>query len=378
MKCSRLLISLIALSAVIFIGCSSKNRMVRYLDGDNNYCLNSRFDEQKMWTLSGKVVNAYENGYCSPTGGYGFMQTEAMTMAINALQLSGNAYDENCMILAYIPESAKNYMATIDFSSMNEDDMYAYQEKLDSLIWEYLVILRLDKSNSDWESSLAFWEEEFPVKQLIGQYKNSNWYFLTAQNVKEGFSEIDYNNAKNLLDDVENLKSNMVLFPPLVKRSRKEHTVSGNLKSFSTIDLDGAKVDQSIFSNYKVTMINIWATFCLPCIDEMPYLAKLSQQMPPETQFISICVDLNGNEQKALKIMEDAKAFFPVLYPSSEMQKSLLNTVQGVPTTVMVNAKGELVGNVQVGAPGRNETEIVANYLDMVERCYNTVSKSKH
>lgn len=377
MKNIKLLLWLALILGAALFSCSNKNKMVRFHDGDTSYCLNSQFDSQKMWSLSGKIVNVYEDGYCSTAGGYGFMQTEAMAMAINALSLSGNAYDENCMVLSYIPESARTYMANIDFSNMNEDDMYKYQLTLNDLIWEYLVILRVDRSNSSWEDTLAFWEKDFPVKQLIGQYKNSSWYFLTAQNIKEGFSEIDYSNAKNLLEDIENLRGNMVLFPPYVKRPKKEESVSGNLKEFSTLDLDGTKIDQTIFANHTITMINIWATFCLPCIEEMPFLAELSSKMPEGTQLISICMDLNGNEQKALKIIEDAKVYFPVLYPSKEMQKSLLNSIQGVPTTIMVNSKGELVGSVQVGAPGRTQDEIVPRYLIMVERCLESLSKSK-
>ena len=47
---------------------------------------------------------------------------------------------------------------------------------------------------------------------------------------------------------------------------------------FEVTDLDGKKVDKSIFQEADVTMVNVWATFCNPCLEEMPYLAELSKE----------------------------------------------------------------------------------------------------
>ena len=50
--------------------------------------------------------------------------------------------------------------------------------------------------------------------------------------------------------------------------------------AFTTEDLDGNEVTESILKDKDVTMINIWGTFCPPCIEEMPELAKLSASLP--------------------------------------------------------------------------------------------------
>ena len=47
--------------------------------------------------------------------------------------------------------------------------------------------------------------------------------------------------------------------------------------TFTTEDLDGNKITNELFADNKITMINIWGTFCGPCIREMPELAKLSE-----------------------------------------------------------------------------------------------------
>ena len=49
---------------------------------------------------------------------------------------------------------------------------------------------------------------------------------------------------------------------------------------FSTTDLEGNTVTNDIFSQADLTVVNFWGTFCNPCINEMPELAKWNEEMP--------------------------------------------------------------------------------------------------
>ena len=53
---------------------------------------------------------------------------------------------------------------------------------------------------------------------------------------------------------------------------------AGLLSSFSTTDLEGNAVDQSILEDYDLTMVNVWATYCTPCLQEMPDLGELASE----------------------------------------------------------------------------------------------------
>lgn len=47
-----------------------------------------------------------------------------------------------------------------------------------------------------------------------------------------------------------------------------------NMPQFMTTDMDGKKVTNDIFADYDMTVVNFWATYCNPCIDELPELAE--------------------------------------------------------------------------------------------------------
>ena len=68
---------------------------------------------------------------------------------------------------------------------------------------------------------------------------------------------------------------------------------AGILSDFSTTDLDGSAADESIFAEYKLTMVNIWATFCGPCLQEMPDLGALHQEYQDQGfQIVGIVTDV--------------------------------------------------------------------------------------
>lgn len=54
--------------------------------------------------------------------------------------------------------------------------------------------------------------------------------------------------------------------------------LTGEFASFTSMDLDGNEVNQSIISEADLTILNIWGTFCGPCISEMPDLGELADE----------------------------------------------------------------------------------------------------
>lgn len=128
--------------------------------------------------------------------------------------------------------------------------------------------------------------------------------------------------------------------------------VAKTVPAFNAKTTDGTPVTNEIFATKKITVVNIWGTFCPPCIAEMPDLAAMSRTLPADAQIIGLVCDAADNSpqvQKAQQILQKAGADFVNIVPDEQLIK-FLEGVEAVPTTVFVNSKGEVVGKAIIGA----------------------------
>ena len=113
--------------------------------------------------------------------------------------------------------------------------------------------------------------------------------------------------------------------------------------NFTTKTITGETVTNEIFAAKKITMINIWGTFCPPCIGEMPELGEMARTLPAAAQIIGLICNADENSdnriQEALRITREANADFVNLLLSAELA-SFIENVEAVPTTIFVNSKG--------------------------------------
>ena len=148
------------------------------------------------------------------------------------------------------------------------------------------------------------------------------------------------------------------------------------LKNFKTTDLDGNEVTQEIFSNADLTMISIWATYCNPCLGEMPDLGVLAEEYADQgVQIVGILMDVydqNWNVVQsqvdlAKEIIQETGADYLHLMPSTDLIYAKLRYVQAVPETIFVDKEGNLVGEPHLGARTKNKwSEEIQKRLEMV------------
>lgn len=137
---------------------------------------------------------------------------------------------------------------------------------------------------------------------------------------------------------------------------------------FEGQDIEGNPVSSDIFSESKLTMVNVWATYCNPCLSEMPGLGELAGEYDPETfQIIGIISDaLEGGGQKAVDLaadlIEQTGADYPHLLLNASIYHALLTDVTAVPTTFFIDENGTIV-DVAVGAMDKSGWEEKINAL---------------
>lgn len=145
---------------------------------------------------------------------------------------------------------------------------------------------------------------------------------------------------------------NLIKILPAIKASIKVTSNSvGDLGAFCARNFDGETIDNSIFAGHKLTMINIWATFCKPCIQELPDLQKMSTEMPEGTQLISIVGDVEDEAslELAKQIAKDMGVTFTSIIPDDALKQFLDQNMTAYPTTLFVDSNGKIVGEVIVG-----------------------------
>lgn len=112
-----------------------------------------------------------------------------------------------------------------------------------------------------------------------------------------------------------------------------------------------------ILAGKKLTMVNVWATYCNPCIAEMPELAQLHADYADKGfQIVGVISDVGVTEaysgetlEYALAIIEQTGADYLHLIPSRGMMLGCLNDITAVPTTYFIDENGNQVGTEYVG-----------------------------
>jgi thiol-disulfide isomerase/thioredoxin len=125
------------------------------------------------------------------------------------------------------------------------------------------------------------------------------------------------------------------------------------VRPFGASDLNGHIVDNTFFANQRLTMVNVWGTFCGPCIREMPDLAQLPGEFP-STDFAILGVIADtpdaANEATARQLTGSTGVTYTNVIPDRSITNDMLADVSVVPTTFFVDRTGKVVGEVLTGS----------------------------
>lgn len=137
--------------------------------------------------------------------------------------------------------------------------------------------------------------------------------------------------------------------------------------SFQGTTLDDESVDESLFADAELTMVNVWATYCSPCISEMPDLGAIAEEYADKGfQMVGIVSDVQEGDDtaSAKEIVADTGAAYTHLLLNQQIYSTFLNGVTAVPTTFFVDSEGNQVGEQYVGARSKEEwVEIIEALL---------------
>ena len=114
----------------------------------------------------------------------------------------------------------------------------------------------------------------------------------------------------------------------------------------------------------RPVLVNFWATWCPPCVQEMPELSALQKQRSANLQIIGIGIDSPSNIRDFSQRLDLS---YPVLVggiDATELARTLGNQSGGLPYTVLIDARGQ----VRKTYRGRLKMPELAQDLDQINR----------
>jgi len=111
----------------------------------------------------------------------------------------------------------------------------------------------------------------------------------------------------------------------------------------------------------QVVMLNFWASWCGPCVQEFPHLEKISQRFSP-AGFTLLGVNIDTTEEQAASFLKDREVSFPIVYDPDLNVRNAYKKYEGMPLSIFIDCDG-------------NITEIHRSYYAGDEKKYMKIIK---
>ncbi len=121
--------------------------------------------------------------------------------------------------------------------------------------------------------------------------------------------------------------------------TQNQKTISTDLAMIKFKDAEGSEINLADLSG-KIVFINFWATWCPPCLAEMPSVNSLHQKFMDDKDVVFIMVDADGNFEKSQTYMNKRQYKMPVYHMASSIPENLFKG--SLPTTIVFDKKGRI------------------------------------
>lgn len=170
---------------------------------------------------------------------------------------------------------------------------------------------------------------------------------------------------------------------PALAKTVPDYPVRGdaigmNISDFVSVDLDNNPVDGSIFHENTLTVVNMWATWCGPCLSEMPHFQQLHEvySATPEDDVMMLGVllingsstvssgkqVLNSNGYTYYNIVHSS-TFIDILYTTDDENTGYVS----IPQTVIVDRNGVIRDHIVGSFPNYAQVDnLVSNWLEVL------------
>ena len=236
-----------------------------------------------------------------------------------------------------------NFVPSENMAALDDPDSDIPVEELMTPVFTLLAAREDNLESEAVQDELALWrlQKELPAQEGF------RYYYLT--DYASGISHFSKDAQKiynSLAEKLPALEESIETFPPDEAAAQAAAEENGQYLNFISTSLEGENVTSAIFYDYDLTVVNFWASYCYPNINELDTLETFYQELRkkhPNVNFVQVIIDTPNEEAEsvAAKAYEEAGVTFGSILPDQNLANWIINNLNGLPTTIFVDKTGK-------------------------------------
>jgi thiol-disulfide isomerase/thioredoxin len=249
---------------------------------------------------------------------------------------------------------------------INNDKLYTYSSNYREMVSQRLNMLsQAERVKSPYKGRTQADSEDLKMdvinKEITSSLIKEHLLFVSAMVGLTSAENVDdfYNKYRNRAKDSVYIKQISTIY------NRKQLTKPGEPSpSFSFADVNGKQVDlESLRGNYLY--IDIWASWCVPCLKEIPSLLELEKKYHGKPiKFVSISVDKQSDKSKWLNSLKSHKLKGIQLLADKDFKSDFIKAygIHAIPRFIIIDPEGKIV-SPNASRPSNPKTASMLNDL---------------
>lgn len=266
-----------------------------------------------------------------------------------------------------------------DTSTTDSSSSVESSEKLNDL-YQQENQLFADHKNA-WDKAFGFMSKNTDNDTMNENY--ADFLANTIESNKDSFSEEEYNTLSKDIETIRGIEEEITKLEKEIAASDSSSSSSsdsaestGVFHGFKGKDLDGNDVDESLFAQNKVTVVNFWFSGCKPCVEELSKLNELNDKIKEMGgEVVGINTDTLDDNQDGIKeakeiLKAQGASYKNLTFDSDSTVGKYAGNIMAFPTTVLVDKDGNIVGEPLMGG-----IDDQANYDQLMKQIQSVIDQ---
>ena len=151
------------------------------------------------------------------------------------------------------------------------------------------------------------------------------------------------------------------------KAEDSKQAESDKFPEFTAKTVSGEDISSDLFKDSKLTVVNVWGSWCGPCVQEIPELQKLYESMKDkDVNVIGLAQDAGTDLDAVKEIIDKNKVTYQNIVPEGATEDFVMS-LMAFPTTFFVDSDRNIVGVIQGGRNLEAFTAAVEGVLEKLK-----------